>query len=332
MREAIVVGAGIAGLLTAHVLARHGLQVLLVEQDPLPGNATHRRGTPQDHHPHALLHRGAETLERLLPGLGVAREQAGGRVFEFGMHARVRFPGGWAPQVAAPVYYHALSRPELEHILRQRILTHPRIQLVDGVRADRLTTDDHRAVTGIQDARGNLWSGELVIDASGRASRLAKQLDGQEPPRKIRAQMVYTTRAYRRTPACQPAWSLTVQLTYAPDRRCGGAAVLVEHDKILVTLIGVDGEKPPTDDNGFDDYVASLHNQDLLDVITCAEPAGPIRRYGPLDNIWHPHHTMRRWPEGLLVTGDAVCTLNPIYGHGMTVAALQAETLDRLLD
>lgn len=36
-------------------------------------------------------------------------------------------------------------------------------------------------------------------------------------------------------------------------------------------------------------------------------------------------------PEGLVVVGDAVCAFNPVYGQGMTIAALGALTLDQCL-
>ena len=53
--HAVVVGGGMAGLLTARVLVDHFERVTLVERDALPDSAQHRKGVPQGHMLHVLL-------------------------------------------------------------------------------------------------------------------------------------------------------------------------------------------------------------------------------------------------------------------------------------
>src|SRR5262249_14126971 len=48
-------------------------------------------------------------------------------------------------------------------------------------------------------------------------------------------------------------------------------------------------------------------------------------------NCWRHFERLPRWPERFVVLGDAACTFNPVYGQGMTTAALGAVTLGECL-
>jgi 2-polyprenyl-6-methoxyphenol hydroxylase-like FAD-dependent oxidoreductase len=98
-----------------------------------------------------------------------------------------------------------------------------------------------------------------------------------------------------------------------------------------VTLTGGDGHYPATDEAGFLDGARTLRSPDLYEAIRDAEPIGPIASYRATENRLRHYERARRWPEGLVALGDAVCALNPVYGQGMTTAALGAEVLDRCL-
>ena len=67
-KRAVVVGAGMAGLPAARVLADYFEQVIVLERDSLPLDAAYRAGTPQAWHTHALLRGGQQALGELFPG------------------------------------------------------------------------------------------------------------------------------------------------------------------------------------------------------------------------------------------------------------------------
>ncbi|ASF08189.1 hypothetical protein NBRGN_066_00600 [Nocardia brasiliensis NBRC 14402] len=330
----LVLGAGIAGLLAAHVLGEHGAHVTIIEPDALPAGPAARRGTPQARHPHGLLHRGAAVLESLFPGFSDELVRHGARTFDFGEGARVRFPHGQPPPITTGVRHHALSRALLEHVVRTRVLDRDAITLDEGVRAQNLLWHKGK-VTGILDGHGTRRPADLVVDATGRASKLTDWLTeaglAVPAPQQVCAQLSYTSRLFECDTDDRPAWRLSAELTYAPATRRGGVATCIENDRILLTLIGADGERAPRDEPGFRAYAESLHSPHFFEIATGAKPLSGITCYSGLNNRWRRYHRMPRWPDGLIALGDAVCTLNPIYGHGMTVAALQAGILRRVL-
>jgi 2-polyprenyl-6-methoxyphenol hydroxylase-like FAD-dependent oxidoreductase len=63
--RAVVVGAGIAGLLAARALAPQVAEVTVIDKDRLPPTATPRKGAPQGRHAHILAAGGADALAAL---------------------------------------------------------------------------------------------------------------------------------------------------------------------------------------------------------------------------------------------------------------------------
>jgi 2-polyprenyl-6-methoxyphenol hydroxylase-like FAD-dependent oxidoreductase len=336
--RALVIGAGFAGLLAARVLSESYGDVVLVERDQLAADTEHRAGIPQAHHPHALLARGADVLETLFPKLGAELHAAGAVQADLGSDFMSRAPAGWAPRDPVGLSVHSMTRVTIERIIRRRVLKLPNVSLVDGVTVDGLL-HDRGTITGVQGRRaGGPFTdyADLVVDASGRDSKLVSwlaELGVHCPaPMIVNGHLAYTSRLYQVNHDLKLDWKTAYEITHAPTTKRGGAVSSVDGDLWFVTLFGAGGDVAPTDEDGFLSYATTLECQDIAEIVKTATPASPIYRVGNLRSRWNRFHKVPNWPRGLIALGDSVVSLNPVYGHGMTLAALNCAGLRDLLE
>jgi 2-polyprenyl-6-methoxyphenol hydroxylase-like FAD-dependent oxidoreductase len=342
--HAVVIGGSIAGLLAARVLANYFGHVTILERDRLPAQPAARAGVPQGRHGHLLLLRGLEVMEELLPGLEADLARGGAIPFDWVDDILWFNFAGPKPRFPSDLRSHVCSRERLEWTVRRRVAAHTAITIQDGYRVTALRADAAgRRVTGViarrlaagTDADEALaLDADLVVDASGRSSHASRWLQalGYEAPREttIDAHLGYASRLYR-APEGTAAWkALYVQRTLVEHTR-GGLILPLEGERWIVTLVGVGGDYPPTDEAGFQDFARSLPTPVLYEAIKDAEPLSPIHGFRGTDNRRRHFEAQARRPERFLVVGDAFCSFNPVYGQGMTTGALGALELERCL-
>jgi 2-polyprenyl-6-methoxyphenol hydroxylase-like FAD-dependent oxidoreductase len=336
--HAVVIGASIAGLCAARVLSDFYDRVTLFDRDTLPDTPANRSAVPQGRHVHILMARGAEEFGALFPGLldemvaaGVPILRDEPRSIHFGAAGHVL---GMPAELAETFTTYVPSRPHLEWQIRRRTATLPNVAIEQAaVTAPRYDGYDQK-VTGLVLDDGTFVAADLVVDASGRGSRLPVWLSewGYGRPREdtVDVGISYATHQLR-----IPDGLLMEKVVVAGASRetpLGLGMLYYEDGTWGLTTFGVAKVEPPQDFPGMCAVAEKVLPAHHASAIRRAQPIGEVAFHKYPTSRWRRYDKLTRFPSGIVPFGDAVASFNPTYGQGMTMTSLQAGHLRRALE
>jgi 2-polyprenyl-6-methoxyphenol hydroxylase-like FAD-dependent oxidoreductase len=337
--HAVVVGASLAGLPAARVLSEFFDRVTVVERDVLPDGPSHRRGVPQSSHLHGILYGGRLQLDELYGDFTETMREFGAPYFDFARHQAFLFPEGWIRRAPGDLMVVFATRWTTEHVVRTLTRRITNIKFLQGQVTGLTASTDGARVTGVT-VKGDdgelVLEADLVIDASGRGSKAPKWIEalGYEPPRDsiVQSFLGYAT-VYGTLP--DDAWPGDIKSIAAPPypgKTRGGFIAPQENGLVGVMAAGQSRDHPPGDPDGFAEFLRTAISPVLYEMWSRLEPETNISTTQTSQNRLRRWHELSRRPGRFIPVGDALAAYNPIYGQGITTAALQANALAARLE
>ena len=275
--HAVVIGASMAGLLSARVLSDYFERVTLLERDEVRDEPVPRKGQPHARHLHSLLAQGLAVCERFFPTLRDDLCAGGAILGDMGADIRWHAYGGYRRQFPSGMTGVLMTRAFLEQCVRRRVMGLPNVTVRGGTAVEEpVATPDRRRIVGLRlkpndGASAEVVEADFVVDAAGRGSAAPKWAEalGYARPQEsaVTVNMGYSTRIFKRRPGDLEGAKLVLISPRFPGIRRSGYMFPVEGDRWVATLGGWGGEYPPSDDAGFLEFARGLAAPDVHELL-----------------------------------------------------------------
>lgn len=340
-QRAIIIGGSMGGLLTARTLSKYFTEVLIIEKDELPEKPVDRLGTPQGFHPHRFTPRLKMILDRLFPGYNDVLLENGAPttlnkyVCQVNHYGKFLIEPGQENETTC-------SRALLEWTIRGFVKKLPNVQFL--VKHDVLglqASSDASIITGVHvrdrtSKQEKSLSADLVLDVSGRRSKLdswLQQLGYQVPePDRLKVSLAYSTRRFRIPTALAEKWDVIRIAGHPSTNTFTGVFSTIENEVAEVLLYGLGGKYPTIKPEKYLEAAEGLADPSIAEVMKQLEPITAPKGFQVPELIRQRFEKMEKWPAGLLVLGDALCHVDPIFGQGITMASIEVEMLEACIE
>ncbi|EEL34344.1 FAD/NAD(P)-binding protein [Bacillus toyonensis] len=338
--KAIVIGGSMAGKFAAKALSTSFKEVIILEVgDKWDGKASRKR-VPQSDHPHVLLKGGEKAIEELFPTIMNELIKAGSIINNFTRDLKWHQFGLWKQPFIGEVHMIQQSRPLLEWHIQKRIdqisnITITYKTLVNGLLVDgKLNKVCGVKVKYLETGMQEEVHADIVVDASGFGSKSMEWLREYEievQEEKVRIDLFYATKMFQLKENEELYCCNMLMSPSFPENPYGVLIQTIEDNRYFVTFSGYANEKAPQTDDEFYDFAENLSISNVTEFLNKAEGITDIKTYKIPYQVRRRFDLVNNVPEGLLVVGDAQCRFDPVFGQGVSVAAMEAHQLQLLL-
>ncbi|PGT19745.1 NAD(P)/FAD-dependent oxidoreductase [Bacillus cereus] len=338
--KAIVIGGSMAGKLAAKVLSNTFEEVIILEAGEKWDGISHRKRVPQSNHPHVLLKGGEEALEELFPNITNELIKSGSIVNNFTLDLKWHQFGLWKQPFKGEIHMIQQSRALLESHIQKRIEQVSNVITKYDMSVEELLVDEKlNKVYGInakclKTGMKEEFHADIVVDASGFGSKSIKWLQAyniEVIEEKVRIDLFYATRLFKLKENEELDCCNILMSPSFPENPYGVLIQTIEDNRYFVTFSGYANEKAPQTDEEFYNFAENLLIPNVTDFLNRADAITDIKTYKIPYQVRRRFDLVNNLPEGFLVIGDAQCRFDPVFGQGVSVAAMEAYQLQLLL-
>ncbi|WP_462413233.1 FAD-dependent oxidoreductase [Neobacillus sp. Marseille-QA0830] len=340
--KAIILGGGISGKLAARVLSDFYQEVIVLERDSEPSGPFPRKGALQGNHIHALLHAGEHGLEKLFPGITEKFYSTGAVKINSTQDLAWFHHGVWKHRYDGGYTTTLQTRPHLEWHIGESIKTLPNVTIHYNCSfKEYIYEENENRIVGVDCTEGgssNSLYGDLIVDASGAASFTTGWLKGRGlhiSEEKVKIGLSYISKKFQLPDHQDRDWTIKLVYPNPPQEKIGGTISKVEGNQYIVTFIGyhdeIDEKEVLRNEDSFIELAKKLPKSDIYQELKDAAPLSQTSVFRVPHITWRKYDQMKQLPEGLLLIGDTICRIDPVFGQGMSIAILEALALQKLL-
>ncbi|MCM2532401.1 glutamate synthase subunit beta [Neobacillus pocheonensis] len=341
--KAVIIGGGISGKLAARVFSDFFQEVIILERDQEPEGPFPRKGAPQGEHIHALLQAGEFGHEKLFPGITEKFYSTDAIKINSTKDLAWFHHGVWKLRFDGEYTTTLQSRPHLEWHIEQFIKKIPNVTvLYNQVVKNYLYNEEENRIVGVEKIDDissiKTLTADLIVDASGVSSLSTSWLNKRGihiPDEKVQIGLSYISKSFQLPESPARDWAIKIVYPNPPHEKIGGTISKVEGNRYIVTLSGYHNEVNEKQvlkiNSGFIELTKKLPNLDIYQEIKDASPLSSTSIYRVPHIIWRKYEKVKNLPDGLLLIGDTLCRIDPVFGQGMSIAILEALVLKKLL-
>lgn len=316
----VICGGGFSGVLAAIVAAPHARKVTVLERYT-DSEASKYAGKPQSNHVHIMSKKGQDFLEKIIPGILHELRANGASDADWAENTNWHGPFGLSPNYVSGIRSLLFSRKLLDKLLLSRMLRLSNVTYLSA--AVKEIVIKNQRVQSIQLSHGEEISNvDLCIDARGRSSLMKESLEkhlGVIPQTTIENTLRYVTTVVDHQFAPSDKVVQYYRQANSTNAPLGYFASPIENNRVIFTTVDYHGNIARPFDQ--------LKSHPLLKNKVVTETS----TFTKLHNVHIHYGKAKRWIDNLVIVGDSVCRLNPVYGHGLTICTEQIELLGRVL-